>query len=488
MENHAKHPIKRLTAEFADPTVERAYRVETFPAARRHNRIVAVIVAILVVGHAWSDYTATGGSALFYAFLAIRLATASLILLIFPFTTSARHYSTSDWTVFLAQISLAAAAIYIPAAQTPAIIHERLSVISMTAILLVLGMYLFVQTRVVFHVIAGVGTSIAYISVGLAVNRLAPEPAVMEAIMHVVCNVLGFVAVTQMNRVRRMRFDTLRAYRDANGQLLAQRMALKQARDEAVYANRAKSEFLAHMSHELRSPLNAIIGFSEVMTEQMFGPLEPARYREYAGDIHSSGSHLLALINDLLDLSKAEAGRMELSEETVRVQDVADSVLRLVMERARDADLTVAAAIPDDLPALCADPRLVKQMALNLVTNAIKFTEPGGAIRLTADRGRDGGLRLHVADTGVGIDAVDIPRILEPYGQVQNANAVRSAEGTGLGLALVKKMIEMHGGRLEIESTPGEGSTFTLAFPPERTVADGGTTADETTPSAASLG
>ncbi|MEQ8700743.1 MAG: histidine kinase dimerization/phospho-acceptor domain-containing protein, partial [Bauldia litoralis] len=333
MDNSQTQVIKRLTAEFADPALERAYRVESFPTFRRHNRLVAVIVVALACVHAVADYGATGGGPEFAAFIAARLATVAILLMIFPFSASPRRYRLADWSMFCAQVSVAATFVYVSSSYSPEVMATRESLIAMNSIVLVIGLYLFVQTRVSLHLVAGLLASSAILVTGFEVGRFPPGTAALHVAIHLACNLLGFVVVNHFNRVRRERFATVLAYRDANRELLAQRKELKrlalangQARDEAIYANRAKSEFLAHMSHELRSPLNAIIGFSEVMTEQLFGKIEPPRYREYAVDIHSSGTHLLALINDLLDLSKAEAGRIDLREETVSLQHVSESV------------------------------------------------------------------------------------------------------------------------------------------------------------------
>jgi signal transduction histidine kinase len=277
------------------------------------------------------------------------------------------------------------------------------------------------------------------------------------------------------------------AERDAAGQIvslfgivqdvteLARReIESQQAREAADAANRSKSEFLATMSHELRTPLNAVIGFAEIIQGQHFGPLQgPSRYLEYAADIRDSGQVLLDLVNDVLDLSKIEAGRFEMSEETIAVAAVAGRAARLVRERAISHGLDLNVRDLGDAPPLRADERLVSQMLFNLMTNAVKFTPAGGRITVFAERLPDGGLALAVEDNGVGIAAEDLARITEPYFHAARPAGLRNVHqggvgGTGLGLSLVTRMMDMHGGRLTLDSTPGVGTTARLIFPPDR--------------------
>ena len=237
---------------------------------------------------------------------------------------------------------------------------------------------------------------------------------------------------------------------------------------ETDQANQAKSDFLANMSHELRTPLNAIIGFSEVMVEELFGPVGSAKYIEYVVDIHRSARHLLDLINDILDLSKIEAGRVELREETVDVDGLIDGCLTLVEERVRATGLSLEKRVADGLPALWADKRMVRQILINLLSNAVKFTPSGGSVGVEAAIGSTGALVLTVSDTGIGMAPEDIPRVMEPFVQVDGA-LNRNYEGTGLGLPLANRLAEMHGAAFELKSEEGAGTTVTVRFPAERT-------------------
>ncbi|WP_189045101.1 PAS domain-containing sensor histidine kinase [Aliidongia dinghuensis] len=249
--------------------------------------------------------------------------------------------------------------------------------------------------------------------------------------------------------------------------LKAHEEELSRAIDRAELANRAKTEFLANMSHELRTPLNAIIGFSEIMLSELFGPLGQQRYVDYARDMHASGQHLLAIINALLDVAKIEAGQMELDERAMSVRALVEDCLPFVREKATERGIELAVAVPDDLPRLSLDPVRMRQVLLNVLSNAVKFTEPGGTIAVAADRTAGGGLALRVADTGIGMTAEEVAVALQPFRQVDRALS-RRYEGTGLGLPLAQRLAELHGGRLEIDSVPGEGTRVTILIPPER--------------------
>jgi len=227
-------------------------------------------------------------------------------------------------------------------------------------------------------------------------------------------------------------------------------------------ANRHKSEFLANMSHELRTPLNAVIGFSEVLLERMFGEVNP-KQEEYLNDILSSGKHLLSLINDILDLSKIEAGRMELESQPFDLPAALDNALTLIRERAARHGLRLEVTVDPGLGEVKGEERKVKQVLLNLLSNAVKFTPEGGKISLSASL-NDGMAEISVADTGVGIAPEDQEAIFEEFRQV-GSDYARKREGTGLGLALARRLVALHGGRLWVESEPGKGSTFTFTLP-----------------------
>jgi PAS domain S-box-containing protein len=252
------------------------------------------------------------------------------------------------------------------------------------------------------------------------------------------------------------------AFHDIGNQIQVQRQLLH-AKEQAETANRAKSGFLANMSHELRTPLNAIIGFSETMVKQLLGPLSNARYREYAEHINLSGQHLLALINDLLDLSKIEAGKLELVEETVDFRILMKDCQLLVRDLAHSKQLALFTEIALELTAVYCDEQKLKQVIVNLLSNAIKFTEPGGRVTVTAAC-EMADLHIAVSDTGIGIAPEQMAKVMQPFGQADEAHN-REHKGTGLGLPLSKGLVELHGGTLALDSVLGEGTTVSIRLP-----------------------
>ena len=242
--------------------------------------------------------------------------------------------------------------------------------------------------------------------------------------------------------------------------------SLRKAKEDAEYANFAKTQFLANMSHELRTPLNGIIGFAEIMAAQMIGPLSKT-YQEYCQDIRNSGQHLLSLITEILDTAKLETGNIELIESEINLRTLAEPCMRLIQQKADEAQVKIEVNFPTDLPMLYVDATRLKQILLNLVSNAIKFNRPGGHVVLDARVTDDNALEITVDDNGRGIADKDLSMILEPFKQVEDI-MTRSHEGSGLGLPLSKDLIELHGGRLKINSELGVGTTVTLHFPENR--------------------
>ncbi len=242
---------------------------------------------------------------------------------------------------------------------------------------------------------------------------------------------------------------------------------LSAARDEAEQANQRKSDYVHHLSHELRTPLNAVLGFAQIIHEEMMGPNNP-RYRDYAGQIATAGVYMLDLINNLLDLARIEAGRMDLHEEACNLSLLVDLTFGMMQPRAGEAAVTLDMEIPDDLPSLRGDASLIRQMLTNLIGNAIKFARPNdGHVRVLAEMTEDGGIAVTVADNGIGMRPEQIPVALDAFGQVHGRD-LTAERGSGLGLPLTRALIALHGGTFHIDSSVGAGTTVRLTFPPSR--------------------
>jgi len=245
---------------------------------------------------------------------------------------------------------------------------------------------------------------------------------------------------------------------------------LRHAKSDAEKANRAKSDFLAGMSHDLRTPLNAIMGFSDMMRSKTFGPLGDAHYDGYADDIYNSGALLISLINDILDLSKVEAGKYDLAEESLQVAALVDACTHQVEKMAQDAGLKVSTTMASDLPKLCGDKKVVTQILNNLLSNAIKFTPVGGRVAVAAKLDEEGAIVMSVSDEGIGMSPEDITRAMQPFEQVDGGDNSRKHEGTGLGLPLCANFMALHDGEIDVQSEVGKGTTVTVHFPAERTI------------------
>ena len=254
--------------------------------------------------------------------------------------------------------------------------------------------------------------------------------------------------------------------RDVTQQIRAE-SGLREAKEAAEAANQAKSQFLANISHELRTPLNAIIGFSEMIAEGLAGPI-PAQQREYMGLVVQSGQHLLSVINDILDLARADSGKFELCDEPgIDLGQIAAATIALMRRKSEAGGVFLSSTVGTDLPRLTADPTRLKQILLNLISNAVRFTRPGGSVTIAARQTEEGGIAFEVADTGVGMTEDEVKIALEPFGQV-DARLSREHEGTGLGLPLARRLAELHGGSLRVDSEKDRGTRVTVTLPPSR--------------------
>jgi len=292
----------------------------------------------------------------------------------------------------------------------------------------------------------------------LVVDRLALR-VLRDALDHLQ------TALRERDRALQETSEALTMLGRQNARLKTTSEELARARDAALSADRSKSMFLAAMSHELRTPLNAIIGFSEVMARQLYGPIGHDKYRDYAADIRSSGDHLLALIDDVLDLSRVEAGKLTLRREPLDVAEQVEACQRLIQGRASDAGIDLQLAPRHGYDTVILGDRVrFRQILLNLLTNAIKFTEHGGMVRIETDAVAGGKVLVRITDTGVGMSEVDLERVFRPFERV-DVGTSRPTEGAGLGLALCRALVREHDGNLHIASQPGEGTVVTLTFP-----------------------
>ncbi|HWU54632.1 MAG TPA: ATP-binding protein, partial [Rhizomicrobium sp.] len=306
---------------------------------------------------------------------------------------------------------------------------------------------------------------IAHLSLGYQLYFVQIFMSVMVAVM-----LPAAAAITERSKLRDgMEAALMREERVNQALRDSERHALAMA-DEAQRANQAKSEFLANMSHELRTPLNAILGFSEIIKSQLYGPLGHDKYAEYAEDVHKSGAHLLDLINDVLDLSKIDAGRMELRESVFSVNELIGDTVLLLREKAR-GHVSLELRLPASIQVM-ADRRLTKQILINLLSNAIKFTPDGGTITVGAQEKAGAGVEIYVADTGIGMSRAQIEKAFSVYGQVDSRIA-RTHEGTGLGLPISQSLARLQGGDLLAQSIPGQGTRMTFVLPESRIVRPG---------------
>ena len=272
--------------------------------------------------------------------------------------------------------------------------------------------------------------------------------------------------ILQIRRCAMPNGAILSVYSDVT-EIRASERKLIEARSQAETANRAKGDFLANMSHELRTPLNAIIGFSEVISNELFGPIANEKYLEYIKDINASSLHLLSIINDVLDMSKIEAGKVELAKDVVQVNSVVGTVTRMVGERARSRGIELTALLPDEDMEIWADERSMKQVLLNLLANAINFSKPGGKVCVRVIPEKPEVAVIEIEDHGIGMNAEEQERALQPFGQAKPA-MTRTSGGTGLGLPITKGLVEAHGGTLTIQSRSGFGTTVRIEMPRER--------------------
>ena len=448
--------INNITLRFADRATERQFA--EIHLKRSMNIIRAALflgLALYAAFGALDSYIMKESSA---AMTIIRFGVVCPILLGIFILSLTRYFYP------VAQVALATA-----------MLSAGLGIIAMTAFadgpaaylyyagLILVVIYCSSMIRLDFIYAAGISFFLiaAYQYSAIVVNPIPHWALVNNNFFLIVASLMGIsTSYAQEYQIRRNFVS--------NMLLMHEKIRSERLLEEATAASNAKSQFLAVMSHELRTPLNAIIGFSEVMQHEMFGPLGSDRYRAYVDDIHSSGSHLLSIISDILDLSKAESGKLTLQDEDVDLAQVVTACLRMFRTTATEQGVRLIYEVPVHVPRVRADGRLMSQVCTNLISNAVKFTQLGGSVVVSLIVENDT-VGVRVKDTGIGIPQEDLLKVVEPFVQIESAMS-RYHGGTGLGLPLVKKIAELHGGNLTIESQLGVGTTVTVHLPVYRVV------------------
>jgi two-component system cell cycle sensor histidine kinase PleC len=449
--------LNRLTLRFRDSNVERLFQSETLRASVNFIRAYFVAGTLLYIAFGILDLVVGGSSA--SSLLAIRYGIVAPILIgLFALTFFPLFFRVAQ------------------AALSTAMLASGLGIIGMTAImgppfnslyyagLIMVVSYCSSLIRLKFEhsVWISLLLFVAYQVVASWINPIPVQFYIANDFFLAMATGVGLFSGYIQELYIRKSYVGQKTVEEKN-------KLVSEALTEAVRANKSKGEFLATMSHELRTPLNAIIGFSDIIGRELFGPLGNDKYTEYARDINDSGSHLLSIINDILDLAKAESGKLELSEQEFDITDTLEACVRMCRGRAEANGVELIFFGGQTEIRAVADERLLLQIVANLITNAIKFTPEGGAVRLYVSASAQKGILLKVTDTGIGIAPEDIERVLRPFEQVEMSYSRRHS-GSGLGLPYAKRLTELHGGELKIESQLGKGTTASVTLPASRLV------------------
>lgn len=448
----------RSGLSFLDREVETEFRAAFHQQIKTSLRVIfSVIAAAILFNMAVDDQLAPDVAPLA---MAVRLAAALILFAAVAATYAERFDPLLPFYgpfAYLAAVPGTTTAFALLAPATDAAAYAP-AVFGMMLLTFVIGVFLLREAIVV-----GTLFLAGHVYAMLIGNPLPGDQGSTDAIMLATAYALGVAAAWRTERMQRRDFAARR-------RLEAEMRRSRELAAQAEAANRAKSDFLARMTHELRTPLNAVLGYAEMIRDQMLGPIDD-RYRDYARDIHRSGSHLLSLIEDLLEMSRIEAGKLELREEVFDPREVAEAAHSVVRSFALERGVSVSIKVAPEVGRLKADRRILLQILLNLLNNATKFSFPGGHVACVIACEADGRPTLCVRDHGIGIPADKIDLVLQPFGQANNAPNDLKKSGTGLGLAIVKAFAEMHGGTLTIDSEPDQGTTIKVFLPAARLVA-----------------
>lgn len=452
----ARFPLRWYDATFADPALEQEFQTDEAASSLLYARYALGVAAALFACFGITDWLFSPTA---IAMTAIRAVTIVILLLGLFVSFNPRMVPWHQLVMQGGAVAIGLGFVGI-IALTPS---ELLTLYMSCVILVLIGIFVVLRLGVLRAAVAVLivvaALDVVYLAVGLGDRR----DFIIYQVMMLSAFIIGYFSSYVYERQRRVAYI---GRREAEHQARALERTAKRAAEaqlRAEQAARVKTDFVAHISHELRTPLNAVIGFGELLERQIFGPLGNPKYIEYAHDIRESGQHLLSLINDVLDLSKIEAGRMELNWETLVPQEVVRASLVLVSAQANARGTPIRIEVSDDLPLLYGDARAIKQILVNLLSNALKFTPSGGDVRIVAEA-EDDGVLFTVSDDGPGMTPAEIEIALTPFGQVSGMVA-DSERGTGLGLALANRLAELHGHPLEIRSAPGRGTRVSFRVP-----------------------
>jgi len=455
--NGSPFALNLVKLRFRDPAVEGVFVSDTLRQSLVFIRSYLIAGTLLYISFGFLDGV-VGGTA-FLSMLAVRYGVVLPILLgIFALTFFPIFLRIAQVALAFAMLSAGLGVVAMTALMPPP--YNRVYYAGIIMVVSFCGS--LIRLKFQYSVLISLVLFLAYQVVCLWINPIPMEFYISNNFFLAMATCVGLLSgYIQELYIRK-------AY---VGQKVAEQKSrlASEALEESLRANRSKSEFLATMSHELRTPLNAIIGFSDIIKRELFGPLGSDRYPDYAKDINDSGLHLLAIINDILDLAKAESGKLQLNEREFDVAETLEACIRMLHGRAEAGHVDLLFFGGQSEILINADERLLQQIIVNLVANAIKFTLKGGTVRLRVSANENDGLIFKVEDTGIGIAPEDIERVVKPFEQVETSNS-RQHSGSGLGLPYAKKLTELHGGTLKIESEVARGTTVTVTFPIARLV------------------